>query len=276
MVENALLKRKGKAFEDLFSNVSKHHWGEDFEPWKPQGRFGDFKCDGFWVPEKTVFQCHAPEQQIPSETKSKILRDFSGAKEHFGADLKKWVFVHNLHELPAGCGDLLKDLRRDNNEIELRCWLLQDIPEFILRLDPNKLAIVFPELLSVGEEDVSKQRSSDVSVVADLAASQAPNNEGGTDRLDQVLVDLGVDDIDIRRRILGSCVWLDPMPIVRGFNLLKERGYDDPAIDSNLHRLKSEGFVQVTSSHILPKDREVCQEAANILADEFIELLRAQ
>jgi hypothetical protein len=62
MLKNALLEKKGSAFEELFVQAAIVLWGDDFEPWKPQGPVGDFKCDGYLVSEQTVFQCNAPEQ----------------------------------------------------------------------------------------------------------------------------------------------------------------------------------------------------------------------
>ncbi|VAX03952.1 hypothetical protein MNBD_ALPHA03-1741 [hydrothermal vent metagenome] len=110
-LENILLKKPGQGFEDLFTDLAKHHWGEDFELWKPQGRLGDFKCDGYQVSTRTVFQCHGPEQPKPTTTASKIQRDFDGAKKHFDNRMEKWVFVYNQRELPAVSGKLIGDLR---------------------------------------------------------------------------------------------------------------------------------------------------------------------
>ncbi|HAM47038.1 MAG TPA: hypothetical protein DCO73_04800 [Alphaproteobacteria bacterium] len=77
-MENILLKKKGQAFEDIFSDIAKHTWSENFEIWKPQGSLGDFKCDGYQVPEETVFQCYGPEIPEPSKTAAKIRADFEG------------------------------------------------------------------------------------------------------------------------------------------------------------------------------------------------------
>jgi hypothetical protein len=81
-LENFLLKKKGQAFEDFFSDIAKQTWAENFEIWKPQGPLGDFKCDGYQVQEKTVFQCYGPEIPEPSKTAAKIRADFEGAKKH--------------------------------------------------------------------------------------------------------------------------------------------------------------------------------------------------
>ena len=61
MLENALLEKKEQAFEDFFVRAGTTLWGPDFEPWRPQGRLGDMKCDGYLISEKAVFQCYAPE-----------------------------------------------------------------------------------------------------------------------------------------------------------------------------------------------------------------------
>ena len=62
LLENALLKKNGHAFEDFFVEAGTALWRQDFEPWRPQGRLGDMKCDGYRISEKAVFQCYPPEQ----------------------------------------------------------------------------------------------------------------------------------------------------------------------------------------------------------------------
>ena len=147
------MKKTGQGFEDLFTDLAKRHWGEDFEPWKPQGRLGDFKCDGYQVSTETVFQCHGPELPDPAKTATKIQKDFDGAKTHFAGRIKKWIFVYNQRELPAGCGKLIGDIREQNPKIKINVWLRDDVQQFALRLSPESLATLFPGMQ--GDHEVS-------------------------------------------------------------------------------------------------------------------------
>ena len=55
--------------------------------------------------------------------------------------------------------------------------------------------------------------------------------------------------------------------------LLSDKGYAEATVSTNIERLNQEGLVKVTNLHILPHDERICMEAANSLADEFIEIL---
>jgi hypothetical protein len=114
MLENVLLAKTEQAFEDFFVQAGTTLWGRDFEPWRPQGRIGDMKCDGYRISEKAVFQCHAPEKFVAASVAKKIRVDFTEARNAFGSKLEKWVFVHNHRDgLPAEAEMLVLNLRAD-------------------------------------------------------------------------------------------------------------------------------------------------------------------
>lgn len=266
-----------QGFEDFFSLVGKCRWGEDFEPWKPQGRFGDFKCDGYHVPERTVFQCYAPQVVEPSNVASKIERDFLGARAHFGASMSKWVFVFNQKELNATAGLLLVKLRQDHPAVEIRTWLREDLFRLILALPDESLKILFPELLQDYRFDPSTEESLkkyvdglNVPTPEKLHGQETGHNRG---ELHELLDSLSADDREIRRRLLGYSVWLSPLSKLSASQKLRELGYSEAAISSNLTRISQEGIVKITKFHILPVNRKICQYAADTLIDEFTESL---
>jgi hypothetical protein len=273
-LENILLKRKGQSFEDFFSDLAKHTWGADFEIWKPQGNLGDFKCDGYHVPEKTVFQCYGPEKPDPSRTLSKISADFQGAKKHFGDAMRKWVFVYGQRDLPATCAKLLVELRAKNPEIEIRSWCFDDLMNFGLALPLERLGSVcgtglqgnklHDAIIDAMDQLVAEHRK----VPKEQPAEQKALSNQPT--LEQALDDIEANDREIRRRILGYCMWLEPMSKARASDLIKEHGLDGEAIEPNLERLVQMGLVRVTALHILPLNKAICGEAAEIYADEFI------
>lgn len=274
LLKNILLEKKGQGFEDFFSEIAKNTWGENFEIWKPQGRLGDFKCDGYQVQEKTVFQCYGPETPDPSKTAAKISTDFQGAKKHFGNAMTKWVFVYGQRELPAACGKLLNELRGQNQTIEIRCWCHDDLLRFAMALEPDRLNAIcglgldgheFDDAIIEALEPLVLERRKPLKEqgIAEAAVSNEPS-------LEQALDDIGASDREVRRRILGYCMWLDPMSKERASDLILEHKLDVAAIEPNLERLVQMGLVRVTASHILPLNKAICGEAAEIYADEFI------
>jgi hypothetical protein len=280
LIENLLLKETGKRFEDLFVAFAKQQWGGHFEAWKPHGRFGDFKCDGYLVPEGTVFQSHGPEQPNASTTASKIREDFEGAKAHFNADLRKWVFVYNQPEIPAPCGELLRQLRQVNPDIEIELWLRQDVYEFALNLGSDKLAHLFPQLFAGAElsdtlRKALRKITDERDATSDLLAIAAGNSQHNRPALYEALDNMGNDDREIRMRLLAYSKWLDPLTIERCFELFGQRRINIRYVQNNMDRLNDLKFIKVTERHILPLNEEVCSEAAAELSDEFIQVLSA-
>ncbi|MEM8796519.1 MAG: hypothetical protein AAGE61_13200 [Pseudomonadota bacterium] len=272
-MENILLKKKGQGFEDIFSDIAKHAWSEKFEIWKPQGSLGDFKCDGYHVPEKTVFQCYGPEIPEPSKTAAKIRADFEGAKKHFGDRMAKWVFVYNQRDLPATCGKLLGELREKNPDIEVNCWCLDDLLGFAMNLSPERLSIV----CGIGLRDHRFQDATLKALDEFVAENKSPSSqENGSasqtnqPTLKQALDDIAAQDREIRRRLLGYSMWLEPMSKQQAYNIVADLGLNVASIDPNAKRLAQMGLVRVTGSHILPVNLRVCNEAAETFADEFI------
>lgn len=275
-IENLLLKKTGQGFEDFFSDTAKLHWGEDFEPWKPQGSLGDFKCDGYRVSENRVFQCYAPEHAVPSKTATKIVRDFEGAKKHFGRRMESWVFVYNQSEMPAACSKLLGDLRDANPNIRINVWHRIDLLKFTLELGPEDLAILLPN----GQKDVEMGETLINAMSELVSAYSVPNppeasNPAGTNQITlvQALESLGDQDRAIRVRLLGYSKWLDPLGKKLANDLLVEKGFVVASIESNLDRLHREGLLKVTTDHVLPLDNRICSEAADEIADEFFAFL---
>ncbi|MBC7635840.1 MAG: hypothetical protein H7251_09585 [Acetobacteraceae bacterium] len=100
--ENAFLRERGKAFESLFARIMAHAFPGDFRPVHPYGPKGDLKCDGFRASDGTVFQCYAPDAMRLRPLLIKIDEDFSGARAHWQAQMRRWEFVHNdARGLPA-------------------------------------------------------------------------------------------------------------------------------------------------------------------------------
>lgn len=279
MIADLLREKTMQGFEDFFIELAKERWGEDFESWKPQGRHGDHKCDGYHVTEQTVFQCYGPEKPNPADTAKKINEDFHGAVKHFGNRMLKWVFVFNQRELWTTCNVLLGDLREKHPGIEIRAWCRNDLLNMAMELSPHRLRKIC-KLSSQDHEFDDAVIDQFERIVADHKSRKPPLEapvETLTNQpsLEQVLDDIEAGDREIRRRILGYSMWLDPMSKEQLNDLIAECGLDVSAIAANVERLAQMGLIKVTASHILPLNIAICSEAAEAYADQFLAKLEA-
>lgn len=142
--ENAFLRGKAKAFETLFSRILAHAFPGDFKPVRPYGPKGDLKCDGFRSSDGTVFQCYAPDTTKLPELLAKIDEDFSGAVTHWGAQMRRWEFVHNdVRGLPAEAVKALDALDTAHPKIEVVVMGEAELRAITLGLDLSKLEDLF-------------------------------------------------------------------------------------------------------------------------------------
>jgi hypothetical protein len=150
--ENELLKAKGEAFQTLFENLMGRAHPGDFEPARPAGRDGDWKCDGFLASERRLFQVYGPERIFSAEVCRKIRGDLAGALQHWGGRMQKWTFVHNdAKALPAQAIRLIQDLRSANPAVTIEVWGRHELTTRFQTLKE-------PDLLSwFGPLDVSPQ-----------------------------------------------------------------------------------------------------------------------
>lgn len=278
-VRIALQDKKGAAFEVFFSEAAIAMWGDDFEPWKPQGSVGDFKCDGYRISAGTVFQCHAPEHPDASRIVAKIEADFEGARRHFGGRLKRWIFVHNQREIPAKAGALLDELRQKFPDITIGNWTVTHFINEVMKLPIAALQSLFPQFpldqeLSPEMEEWYANRLAALkprSPSIEMAEGPPPNRNAFDNAMDQ----LAEIDREIRRRLLGYSRWLDPAAKTQVHERLVGLGYAESAIENNAAVLQESKLIKITQSHYLPDNLDICQKAADTLVDEFLEELEA-
>jgi len=278
MLENALLQHRGQAFEDFFVKAANVLWGQDFEPWRTQGSFGDMKCDGYRISEKTVFQCFAPEQFVASKVLNKIQSDFSGARDSFGNKMQKWVFVHN-HKggLPTKADMYVLELRDEHPNIKIEIWTPDNLIQLLLDLPNNKLGNLFPHLPSGQNFSKAARESFEKSIKENRVA--VPGIDAGPEyqlnrlALDDALDTFGEDDRDVRRRVLGYSRWFEPVNKIEIFKKLAGFGHEQELIENNAQRLREADLIQITENHYLPMNVEICQQAAESLMDEILQNL---
>ena len=142
--ENEFMHKRAMEFDSWFSRIMAHAFPEDFEPVRPYGRQGDFKCDGFRRSDGTVFQCYAPDKMKLAVLVKKIKSDFNGAVVHWGTKMRRWEFVHNDRRgLPARVTMLLADLRATYPKITLAVCGYAELRNVTIRLDLEKLQDLF-------------------------------------------------------------------------------------------------------------------------------------
>lgn len=273
LVKVAMLDKKGGEFEKFFTAAAIELWGDDFEPWKPQGRLGDFKCDGYRISTKTVFQCNAPEQFVAHTVASKIENDFVGALDNFGDRMKTWIFVHNQAETPSRALDLLHKLRGKHPDIELRVWTSSHLAREIRSLSDAAKRNLFPGSLSgnkVSEEMeqfiACKFGQSHPPLPEAMAQPQPSNRNEFNEAMDK----LGDIDREVRRRLLGYSRWLDPAPKSEVNGRITSHGFTESVIAVNAKRLQDEKLLIITENHYLAAADSICQQAAETVMDEFL------
>jgi hypothetical protein len=275
LLEKTLLEKKEQEFEDFFVLAGTTLWGRDFEPWRPQGRFGDMKCDGYRISEKAVFQCHAPEKFEASKVATKIQVDFNGARKNFDTKMQKWVFVHNHKDgLPAAAAMLVLELRERHPNITIETWTPDDLIQQILKLPESDVGNLFPTLLK--DQQFSEIALGFMEEVVNENRTTAPGIEveprGQLNRLtlDDALDKLDKVDREVRRRVLGYSRWYDPAAKAKIFEKLATFEHEQRLVEDNAQRLQDDGLIQITENHYLPLNEEICQQAAESLMDEFL------
>ena len=110
-------------FQDWFVALAGHAFGPDFEPVRPYGNQGDWKCDGRQLSTGTIFQCYAPETEKDQEIIVKINDDFQGALAKWPEFIHAWTFVHNdPRGVPPAVADHLDQMRQSDPQIKFEIW----------------------------------------------------------------------------------------------------------------------------------------------------------
>jgi tetratricopeptide (TPR) repeat protein len=108
----------GMEFQNFFEKIMVQA-DKAFVAVKPMGPSGDWKCDGYSAATNTVYQCYSPESLTAAKACDKILLDFNGARDQWGGQMKRWVFVWNARALPPQVVSLLEKLQSKHPELEI-------------------------------------------------------------------------------------------------------------------------------------------------------------
>lgn len=170
--ENAFLRDKGEAFQDLFERLMGLAYKADFMPCRPWGNRGDRKNDGFLKSERRLFQVYAPNEMTEAKAIAKIQEDFGGAKNHWGTHFDKWVFAHNAVDgLPPHVQIVLLDFEKANTGITLEPWGLEEFRLIFRKLSLEDLQSWFG--FAPSDETKARLGFSDLQVVLETIAGRA-------------------------------------------------------------------------------------------------------
>lgn len=121
----------GEEFERLFHQVASRA-NEGFVPVRPYGNMGDLKCDGLYFADGVAYQVYSPDEMTQAATKNKIQEDLIGAMEHWGEDLKEWIFVYNVRRgVPPDVARLLTQEARQYPGVKIRSLSQDDLWEIV-------------------------------------------------------------------------------------------------------------------------------------------------
>jgi len=189
-LELRLRQSHGDAFQEFFSVVMGHLYGDDFVRVRAFGKLGDKGCDGYLISAGQLFQCYGAlngeTNKVATLTK-KMNDDFATAMAKLGGIMKEWHMVLNLIDgLPVEAVEALEALKAANPKIKFGFVGKEGLEERVFKLSVDRIASLLGPAATptdVKNLDVDALRK----LVNDLALSAAPPLDG----IDLKLVPVG-------------------------------------------------------------------------------------
>jgi len=145
MFKNKVFQKDGKAYEDFFVKVLKHH-NHNFLPVKAHGQFGDRKNDGFDKTTGTYYQVYAPEdlEKRKKRAVEKFKEDFDDLYKYWNdkvTPVKEFFYVLNnkYRAVPQIIYPVLEEIKRKYSSVQVNILLNQDLEEIFLNLPDDKI-----------------------------------------------------------------------------------------------------------------------------------------
>ena len=136
----------GKSFQDIFEEIMKKKYGENFMKVKPYGIYGDKKNDGYLINDKVYFQVYGPEniENSINYAIEKMNDDVNGLFVQW-PDAKKLIYVVNDKYLGTKpqVGILLNKLDSEVKktdakiDVDVRLWCCSELESVFLELSDN-------------------------------------------------------------------------------------------------------------------------------------------
>lgn len=144
LIKLKILSKDQQSYEDLFTRIMQNN-NLDFQPVKPQGRYGDKKNDGFDKNTGYYYQVYAPEdlQKREQDAIDKLTSDFKGLMEYWtsaGYKINKYFFVVN-DKYKGVYPSLHKSAKQIEEEYKIKTEIFRNkhLEEVFLNLDENKI-----------------------------------------------------------------------------------------------------------------------------------------
>jgi hypothetical protein len=138
------LRKRGEAFQSLFSDIMERRYLGDFVRTRPWGNVGDRKNDGYLKSGRMLFQVYAPNEMAVQKTIQKIEADFYGALPYWRDYFDEWVFVHNADDglAPDIVATLLK-LEQNHKPLKITQWGRVELEREARQLTHDDLTSLF-------------------------------------------------------------------------------------------------------------------------------------
>ena len=140
--DSCVYRYNKQSFEDFFCEIMKAD-NDDFRRVKPQGKLGDYGCDGYIPTTKTFYMCYSPEMMnhdsINQNGKDKITHDLERIVEQW-PDIKHLRYVFNDKYCGIGpeLNQLIDNLIEKYKKYDLSLFSIELLKELFLKLPTHK------------------------------------------------------------------------------------------------------------------------------------------
>jgi len=240
------ISKRGNEFQDFFSDIMEHRYPSDFQRYRPWGKAGDKKNDGYLRSKRTLFQLYAPNEVKEYQTIKKIDEDFKEALPYWQSHFNIWVFVHNSKSgLSPNIGKKLLDLAHQNPNITFQNWGYEELRKEVFNLLREDLALVLGPVPSI--RGIMQLRLEDLKPLLHKVAEQLPMDDG-------LIRPVPPDKLD-QNGLSNSVKLLLRMGMAKS-DLVKEyfdNSYD-PRLGDKVGKAFKEQYLELKSQGLLPDD----------------------
>ena len=168
----------GTEYQKLFEKIMIGKYRTDFVRVMPWGTEGDWKCDGFLQTSKTVYQVYAPNEMKVTVTVLKIEKDFKGALEKWGDNMKSWVFVHNSKRgIPPFVLNKILDIKSANPDKSILIWGPEELEKLLFDLEDSFLTDLYGYMPT--REDLTGMRNNDIKkIIEQISRTDGVETQG--------------------------------------------------------------------------------------------------
>lgn len=183
--------------------------------------------------------------------------------------------VKNKKDIPdAWITEAAKDALNENADKQNKfCICKDETLKSHLEKDLGFYSVSLTDLLLL-----LKNSEQDISVATGTKDSSKTIEATHTDNITNDSVEYALQNIDVnnlllQKLILGYINWLDTAPKEKIIQIFTGKGYSQDLIENSAHRLVLNELIEDTGNYYIPKNKAICEQAANDVMDEIIELL---